>query len=317
MAIYNGYVGAKSCTKGPSTGAKGAMSYFLAKYKSKNGRNSGIFNCRPVRGTNNTTSLHGEGRAADFGLKYLTDIPVYSKFAEQLRLHSKELGIQCIIFNRKIFSGGYSNKGWHKYNGTNPHTDHLHVEFTWAAANRSQAATIALWERTLRGKVSGGAKPKPQPSDKPVETVWQNSKNSKSENASIARTLNVLGYKAGYPDGVPGAYLRNGVKDYQEAQVYFPGMKADGDWGGMTQDHFEWTKNVLQPAIAELGASQRLGLLVEDGDLAKVTGRHIEAVQRANFDLYKKANGGRPVKFDQIPGPVFCKMLGIKKHPSA
>lgn len=167
MAVYNGYKGANTCTKGPADGAKGAMAWFLAKYKELGGRNSGIYNCRNVRGSSRTTSLHGEGRAVDFGLKWYDKISVFEEFTEQLRLNSAELGIQCIIFNRKIFSGGYANKGWHRYGGVNPHTDHLHVELSWGAANRDLEDTIALWERELgrAGNVKPvGSKPKPKPS---------------------------------------------------------------------------------------------------------------------------------------------------------
>lgn len=167
MAIYNGYTGAKSCTKGPAEGALGAMSWFLAKYKELGGRNSGIYNCRPVRGSTRTTSLHGEGRAMDFGLRWYDKIDIFEEFAEQLRRNSKELGIQCIIFNQKIFSGGYKNKGWYNYTGVNPHTDHLHVEFSWTAADRDKDDTIALWERELGGKLTG--KPVPVKSRPKVE----------------------------------------------------------------------------------------------------------------------------------------------------
>lgn len=159
MAIYNGYTGAKSCTRGPSQGALGAMAWFLAKYKELGGRNSGIYNCRPVRGSTRTTSLHGEGRAMDFGLRWYDKIEVFEEFAEQLRRNSKELGIQCIIFNRKIFSGGYKHKGWYNYTGVNPHTDHLHVEFSWSAARRGKEDTIELWERELGGKLTGNVEP--------------------------------------------------------------------------------------------------------------------------------------------------------------
>ena len=58
-----GYVGAKRCTGGPQPGAWGQMDWFLTNYREKGGVNSGIYNCRAVRG-GRTTSLHGEGRAA-------------------------------------------------------------------------------------------------------------------------------------------------------------------------------------------------------------------------------------------------------------
>src|SRR5699024_3692415 len=86
----------------PQPGAWGAMDYFLSAYKSKGGVNTGIYNCRSVRG-GRTTSLHGEGRAADFGIR-----PYGARYgtalANALVAFSKELGIQCVIWNRKIWS---------------------------------------------------------------------------------------------------------------------------------------------------------------------------------------------------------------------
>lgn len=167
MAIYRGYVGANTCTSGPQPGARGFMSWYLAKYSKIGGQNSGIYNCRPVRGSTKTTSLHGEGRGVDLGVKYARK--EFAVLAELLRTHSKELGIQCIIYNRQIWSGGYKNTGWVKYSGVNPHTDHLHVEMAWWSAKMDATKYVALLERTLGHKVSGpgvlpqsgAVKPKP------------------------------------------------------------------------------------------------------------------------------------------------------------
>ncbi|WP_309080264.1 peptidoglycan-binding domain-containing protein [Zhihengliuella sp.] len=145
MSIYNGYVGAKSCTKGPTTGARGVLAWLLAKYADDGALNAGIYNCRPVRG-GRTTSLHGEGRAVDLAIRpysaqYGTDL------ADLIRRHSAELGIQCVIWNRKIWSGYYNV--WRDYDGLNPHVDHLHIELSWPAAHRSADDTVDLWERVL------------------------------------------------------------------------------------------------------------------------------------------------------------------------
>ncbi|HJX78546.1 hypothetical protein [Glutamicibacter sp.] len=200
MAIHNGYVGAKTCTTDPRSGAKGAMAWFLAAYKNMGAQNSGIFNCRPVRGSTRTNSLHGEWRAVDFGLKWASDIPKYQEFAEQLRLNSKELGIQCIIFNRKIFSGGYKNKGWYTYTGVNPHTDHLHVELTWAAAGRSIEDTVALWEKELRGKITGKPVPvksRPKVADQSPDNVPDGSTNFPDNYANLKVNGNFLSWEIG------------------------------------------------------------------------------------------------------------------------
>lgn len=304
MAIYSGYQGAKSCTKGPSTGAQGLMSWFLAKYADDGGLNAGIYNCRTVRG-GKTTSLHGEGRAADLAIRPYR-ATYGTQLANLLRTHSKELGIQCIIWNRKIWSGLYTD--WREYTGVNAHVDHLHVELSWTSANMSKKAMIDLLEKTLGSKVDGEV-----PAEKPAEKVWQNSKNSKEDNVAIAKTLNALGFYAGEPDGVPGTYLRDGVKSYQRSQIYFPGLKADGDWSKLTQQHFEWVKK-LQKTVSEWKASERLGKLFDDGDYRSVTGNHVRAVQSSNTKLYAKKGGKR---VDNIAGPIFCRMIGIRNHPMA
>lgn len=148
MAIYVGYQDAKSCTGGPTNGARALMAWFLAAYP--NGRNLGIYNCRSVRG-GSTTSLHGEGRAADLGIGKPTK--KWKKLSNLLRLHSRELGVQCIIYNRRIWSGAYPHAGWRRYDGLNPHRDHLHVELGWAAARNLTAAKLRT---ILGGETSGG-----------------------------------------------------------------------------------------------------------------------------------------------------------------
>lgn len=151
MAFYKGYKGADVCTGTPQTGSRGFMSWFLAKFSSIGGQNSGIYNCRPIRGSKKTTSLHGEGRAVDLGLKFARK--EFGQLADLLRRYSAELGIQCVIYNRKIFAGSYASPEWQKYNGVNPHTDHLHVELSWWAAELSAAEYIELLENTIGDKL--------------------------------------------------------------------------------------------------------------------------------------------------------------------
>lgn len=159
--LSGGYQGARSCTSGPQPGVWGAMDYFLSAYKSKGGVNTGIYNCRTVRG-GRTTSLHGEGRAADFGIRP-HGAAYGTALANAIVSMSKELQVQCVIFNRQIWSSSYPHSGWRRYNGVASHVDHLHVEFTWAGANRGRAEAAALWAKVLGGikpedvKIGGGS----------------------------------------------------------------------------------------------------------------------------------------------------------------
>ena len=99
-------------------------------------RNLGIYVCRDVRGTH-TRSSHAEGRALDIGLR--ADLPAERLIGDQL-FHAiiasaTRSGIDNVIWNRQIWSvahpairpfvGNYPGGG-----PRNPHTDHIHVEWT-------------------------------------------------------------------------------------------------------------------------------------------------------------------------------------------
>lgn len=168
--------------------------------------------------------------------------------------------------------------------------------------------------QVLDGKKVTPSKPKPKPKPENTVKVKANSGNSKASNIAIAKMLNSIGFDAGYPDGVPGTRLKAGVMAYQKSQEYYPGMKVDGDWGPMTQKHYEWVRDDLQPMLNKWSASQRVSLLACDGSYAKLVRKCIIAVQTDNYKLYVKAGGYYK---DGLAGPITCKFLGIKKHPNA
>ena len=41
-----------------------------------------------------------------------------------------------MIWNHKIWGAYSASAGWRKYTGANPHTDHVHISFTWAGARK-------------------------------------------------------------------------------------------------------------------------------------------------------------------------------------
>ena len=132
MTLYRSYQKAERCTGGPTPGAKALMAWFLGRWGNVGGKNLGIYNCRSVRG-GTTTSLHGEGRACDFGINP-HGAQYGDQIAEMLRSKSAELGVQCVIWRKQIWSGAKPDAGWRHYSGTNPHLDHIHVELSRTAA---------------------------------------------------------------------------------------------------------------------------------------------------------------------------------------
>lgn len=264
------------------------------------GRDEWGYAYRPIRGQSSGYSNHASGTAID------VNAMLHPRGAINTFTPAQRAAIRKRL--KDVYKGVIRWGG--DYNLAIAKRDDMHFEID-ASATRIEQVLKNL-DKQSGGSVVKPPQVHPKPTQ-PVTEVKENSGNSKEDNINIAKTLNALGYDCGYPDGVPGPRLRAGVKDYQESQLYFPGMKADGNWGPMTQAHFDWVKG-LQEELDKWLASQRVSLLAEDGDYRDLVGRCVMATQKANPQLYKKA-GGRV--YDRIAGPAFCKMIGYKKHPSA
>lgn len=256
------------------------------------------WNVRPIRGQTTGYSNHASGTAIDLNAMLHPRGKSKTFTAAQsakIRKKLKELG-------GVIRWGG-------DYNPRISKLDEMHFEID-APASKIEAVLKKLGKPVKEGDDVKPVVPTPST---PSPLVKENSKNTKQDNINITKLLNSQGYNAGTPDGRPDAQLRDAVKAYQKDQIYFPGMSIDGNWYEMTQAHFKWVKG-LQAHLDEWAVVERNGLLAEDGNYKSLTGQRVEDVQRANPDLYKKAGGA---VFDRIAGPIFCKMIGYKKHPSA
>ncbi len=58
--------------------------------------------------------------------------------------NARRLGIMYLIWNDKIWSSSQAADGWREYNGSNPHTDHIHFSLSWAGAH--QETSWWQWE---------------------------------------------------------------------------------------------------------------------------------------------------------------------------
>jgi hypothetical protein len=220
MGLYTGYEPARSCTGSATSGARELMSWFLGAYAGRGGRNLGIYNCRTVAGST-TTSLHGEGRAADLGVPVGAGWAV--ALADQLRLNSAELEVQCVIHDRTIWSGSHANDGWRPYNGQNPHLDHLHVELSWNSAR-------TLTAERVQGALNGQQPPSPAPAPVDHPTIRRGSKGDAVQ--ELQRILN-----AWYP-GMPQLVVDGDFGPATEARVKHmqarAGITVDGIVGPQT-----------------------------------------------------------------------------------
>jgi hypothetical protein len=90
---------------------------------------TGIYCDRYIAGTH-IKSAHAEGRALDIHLSALESEQrtLGDQLFRVLIRKALPLGIVNVIWNRQIWSR--SRGGPRPYHGVNPHTDHIHIEFT-------------------------------------------------------------------------------------------------------------------------------------------------------------------------------------------
>jgi hypothetical protein len=215
MAIYVGYQAAGACTSGPQPGARALMAWWLGNFGHLGAVNTGIFNCRVIAGSS-TRSLHGEGRAADLGVRP-HDAGYGHDVASLLHANSGEIGIQCIIWSRRIWSGSRPHEGFREYRGRSPHLDHLHVELSWPAARTLTQARIA--------ELLGGQPPRRLL--KLTSPMMRGEDVRAAQRALAARfpSLNLA------LDGIFGPRTEGAVKQFQASA----GIAVDGQVGPVTR----------------------------------------------------------------------------------
>ncbi len=136
---YPSYQGQVSCDPVAKPGVLGARKVLRARF----GGGSGSITRACSSGG---LSEHKEGRAWDWSLS--------ASKAEHRRIarrattwltrtvraeaaaHARRLGVMYMIWNRRIWRGYDAGAGWQRYSGDDPHTDHIHLSFTWNGATK-------------------------------------------------------------------------------------------------------------------------------------------------------------------------------------
>ena len=95
----------------------------------------GGYACRRNTADSSRMSVHGTGRAPDVFIPTASgsaDNGQGDKVANWLVMHSQQIGVQLVIWDRSIWRANGTNDS--AYGGPNPHVDHIHVEITTDAA---------------------------------------------------------------------------------------------------------------------------------------------------------------------------------------
>jgi hypothetical protein len=156
MAFPRAEPAASRCSGRIQPGAASLMSWCVLESKT-GGKNWGIYNCRQTAG--GSRSVHGDGRALDIGYSGVSN-PAGTRLVQRLLPHVGRLGIQRIIWNRRVWDARSPGGRAYGGGGLSPHTDHVHIELTWASARQLNLATIRA---VMRSPTAIAAVPKPQP----------------------------------------------------------------------------------------------------------------------------------------------------------
>lgn len=213
------YEAAVACTGSSRSGARALMEWCLAKYSGV-ARNGGIYNCRSVRGST-TTSIHSEGRALD------VMFPVHNgkahasgtELLNTLARNGTSLGIQSIIWNRKIYSRRTPNG--RDYSGVNPHVDHLHIEMVRTSANSLTIAQI--------NSILGSAAPTPALPPTPLNRRTLSIRTPYMTGEDVRYVQHSLKLRV---DGIYGENTKTAVVAWQRVN----GLVADGIFGQKSWD---------------------------------------------------------------------------------
>lgn len=143
---YARYEGQTQCLSVEQPGVQTFRALLQRTYGANGG---GILRACDVGGR----SEHKEGRAYDWMLNanVASDKAKADDFLRWLlatdahgnpHAMARRLGVMYVIWNRQVWSAYRAADGWQPYAGASPHTDHIHVSFSWAGA-KAQTSFVA------------------------------------------------------------------------------------------------------------------------------------------------------------------------------
>ncbi len=166
---------------------------------------------------------HGEGRALDWMLnaKKASDLAMGNAITRWLAAPdaqgrqgamARRLGINYIIWNRQQWKAWAPERGWTAYTGSSPHTDHIHISFTWDGAVKRTSWWTGTAVTTYLTGPPGAAQPT---SNNPKDYV-----NIALRRGSRGKAVEVLQKTIGgiAADGSFGPATEARVKAYQKSK---------------------------------------------------------------------------------------------------
>ena len=141
IEAFSPYQGQTACEPVARPGVVAFRDMVLAAYPGTG--DSGIVRACSVGGT----SEHKEGRAWDWRVsasdpKHVAQVDDLMEWLlapdafGNAGAMARRLGVMYVIWDSRIWKSYQADRGWQPYAGASPHTDHVHLSFSWAGALR-------------------------------------------------------------------------------------------------------------------------------------------------------------------------------------
>lgn len=323
---------ARRCTQGPQPGAVALMDWVLGQYEDRGAYNLGVYNCRPVRG-GDAWSLHSEGRALDIGLPMAADgtgTALGHRLVNRLRDAGEPLGIQCMIYDRRIWSAKSPDGNGRAYTGVSPHYNHIHLELCWHAARHVDGDKLV---HVLGGKASRRRAAVKFESYNRTATPGTRRLRLGSAGDDVRLVQSRIGeHRCGAADGYFGRKTKAGVRWFQDLRGVKPNGLVDGrTWGQLlaTDTPARPQPAVQRPCVdlSQLRAAARnadgtyrAGVLVVQRALRLENGLEpgdhrgiFDARTRRHYRRWQRSLGYSGADAEGIPGEESLARLG-KEH---
>ncbi len=249
---------------------------------------------------------HGEGRALDWmvnagtkdGLALGNTITTWLTAKDsqgRVGALARRLGINYIIWNHKMWRSYDPARGWATYTGSNPHTDHIHMSFTWDGAYEQTSwwTGVALLTVRYTGPVNDPSSPVVVTTPEVTNTGYPLLAEGDT-GTDVALAQKAVGVSA---DGDFGPVTLAALKTWQTAH----GVAATGrldypTWLTMIQlglvpsraaasplhPYASTTLRVGSTGAAVLALQKALGGLTADSAFGPLTQERVMAFQKAN-----------------------------------
>jgi len=176
IEAFASYQGQTICDPVARPGVVAFRDLVLAAYPGTG--DSGIVRACTVGGS----SEHKEGRAWDWRVntsdavqvEQVDDLMTWLLETDEhgnAAAMARRFGVMYVIWDSRIWKSYQAERGWQPYFGVNPHTDHLHVSFSWAGAYMQTSYWTGRVAPTMYAPTPVCATSSPSPTVSPSPTA--------------------------------------------------------------------------------------------------------------------------------------------------